>query len=163
MTAQEYSDPFTAPLEGCVRCEAVACPLRRHNRRDEQWAQCWHDHDREDAHALGHHRWCLPGDSVPLPDSDPFGENEEYDRPDACRWAARWRAAALAHAASLPEDRPLGVVLLDPARGAVPLSSHESYRTACPARTRAGRRPGDAMMSAAKARALVVCRLGHLH
>lgn len=155
----DYSDPLTDPLTACVRCAGAACPLRRHDRRDEMWRQCWHEYDRDDAHALGRHHWCLPGDAVPLPDADPHGEQDYDDKPDACRWAARWRGAVLALAPNLPEDRPLGVVALGP----VPLSSHASYRTAGPARTRAGRRPGDATMGAAKARCVVVCKLGHLH
>lgn len=160
----EYSDPLTEPQAGCVRCPAVACPLRRHNRSEPMWRECWHDQDREDGHALGRHHWCLPGDALPLPDEDPYGEQEDYgDSPDACRWAARWRAGALALAPTLPEDRPLGVVALDPALGAVPMSSHASYRTAGPARTRAGRRPGDDGMGEAKGRAVVVCRLSHIH
>ncbi|SDO87245.1 hypothetical protein SAMN04489867_0812 [Pedococcus dokdonensis] len=85
------------------------------------------------------------------------------DHPDACRWAARWRAPVLALAATIPDDRPLGVVLLGPAHGLVRLSSHAQYRTAGPARSRAGRMPGDDSMSEAKARAAVVCRLGHIH
>ena len=162
--APEHSDPLTAPLAGCVRCAGVACSLRRHNRREALWRECWHDHDREDAHALGNHRWCLPGDATRLPDGDPHGEDADYsDGPDACRWAARWREAVLALAPTLTEGRPLGVVALDPVRGVVPMSTHESYRTAGPARTRAGKRPDDETMGAAKARALVLCRRGHLH
>lgn len=160
----DFSDPLTDPLPGCVRCPAVACPARRHERSDDQWRQCWHDHDRDDAHAMGRHHWCLPGDALPLTDDDPHGlAQDHHDGPDACRWAARWRAAALALAPTLPHERPLGVVALDPERGPTPLSSHASYRTAGPARTRAGRRPGDDTMGAAKARCVVVCRLGHLH
>lgn len=158
-----HSDPLTDPLPGCVRCESVACPVRRHNRHDDTWAQCWHDFDRANEHALGDHRWCLPGDATGLPDADPYGDQLAYgDTADACRWAARWRAAALALVGTLPTGRPLGVVLLDPVTGPRPVSSHESYRTAGPARTRAGRRPGD-MMADAKRRAVVVCPLGHVH
>jgi hypothetical protein len=127
------------------------------------WSQCWHDHDRADAHALGRHHWCLPGDALPLPDDDPHGLLVDYgDDHDACRWAARWRATALALAETLPDDRPLGVVALEPG-GPRPLSSHASYRTAGPARTRAGRRPGDDGYAESKARAVIVCALGHLH
>jgi hypothetical protein len=160
----DHCDPHTAPLAGCVRCESVACPVRRHNRSPAGlWAECWHPVDRENAHALGEHRWCLPGDAEPLDDADPYGENADYgDDPDRCRWAARWRAAVLALVSTLPEGRPLGVVLLDPVTGPRGLSSHESYRTAGPARTRAGRRPGE-LIGYAKGRAVVICTLGHVH
>jgi hypothetical protein len=160
----ECSDPFSDPQDGCQRCLRVACPIRRHDRRDPMWGECWHAQDRAIGHAIGDHRDCLAGDAVPLPDSDPHGLNEpREDSADACQWAARWRAAALELAATLPEGRGLGVVLLDPARGAVPQSSHASYRTAGPARTRAGRRPGDSGYAASKSRAVVVCTVGHLH
>lgn len=137
---------------------AEARPLRR------SVAAVLADHDRDDAHAMGRHHWCLPGDAVPLPDDDPHGLAEvHHDVPDACQWAARWRAPARALSATLPEDRPLGVVALDTVRGATALSSHASYRTAGPARTRVGRIVTDQGMGEAKGRCVVVCRLGHLH
>jgi hypothetical protein len=135
--------------------------VRRHDHRDPLWRECWHDHDRADAHTLGRHHWCLPGDALPLPLDDPHGEHGDTGTgPDACRWAALWRAPVLALAGTLPPALPLGVVALDPARGPVPVSAHESYRTAGP--TRVGRRPGDETMAEAKSRAVVVCSLGHI-
>lgn len=69
----------------------MSCPVRRHNRRDDLWRQCWHDLDRGFAHARSDHRWCLPGDALPLPDADPYGlDTDQGDDPDRCRWAARW-------------------------------------------------------------------------
>jgi hypothetical protein len=148
------------PRPGCPRCAARACVLRRHPDAGD----CWHDHDRHLEHDLGDHRGCLPGDAAPLPEDDAHGEHGDYgDDADRCRWAARWRAAALALACRATAARPLLVVLLDAGTGARPLGAFARYQQAGPARTRAGRRPGDYGLGAAKQRACVVCAVGHLH
>ncbi|WP_158441272.1 hypothetical protein [Kribbella steppae] len=136
--------------------------MRRHPRRADG---CWHGFDRDNAHALGDHRDCLPGDALALAEDDPHGEeyDTDSDGPDACRWAARWRTAAAALGDSTTADQPLAVVALDPATGPHLVALHANYGTAGPHRTRIGRRSGDALMSEAKARALVVCTWGHLH
>lgn len=146
----------------CPRCAALLCPLRRHPRLSDG---CWHTFDRDNAHALGDHRDCLPGDALALGDDDPHGEEYDIgsDGSDACRWAARWRVGSAALAGAATADRPLVVVALDPITGPHPVALHASYRTAGPHRTRIGRRPTDALMGEAKARALVVCAFGHLH
>lgn len=146
----------------CPRCAALLCPLRRHPGRSDG---CWHTFDRDNAHALGDHRDCLPGVALALGNDDPHGEEYDTgaDSPDACRWAARWRADAVVLAAGTTPDQPLAVVALDSATGPRIMAMHTSYRTAGPHRTRTGRRPGDEIMAEAKSRAVVVCSLGHLH
>lgn len=164
LSGPDSSDPLRAPLAGCMRCCAVACPIRRHDRYYDLWRQCWHDHDRDDAHALGRHHWCLPGDARPLPDDDPHALcADHHDTANACHWAGRWRAAALALAATLPGARPLGVVLLDPVRGPGPGPRIPGTRGPGPGPDPRRPRSSDETMAGAKARAVVVCRLAHIH
>ena len=107
----------------CPRCEAFSCHWR--NPRASRYP-CDH-HEQIAAHCVlvSDHRWCAAD--------------------DGCDWADRWREPLLTYADEHAADdlaRPLLVVTIRTGR-ILPASRHSSYRTAGPARTRAGRLPND--------------------
>lgn len=122
----------------CARCEAFRCSWR--NPRASRYP-CAHAGEIAVCHEIRDHRWCLPD--------------------TGCGWADRWRALLRAYAVEQADlARPLLVVTVRTGR-ILPVSRHESYRTAGPARTRAGRGAGE---GSPKGYALVLCPDGiHLH
>jgi hypothetical protein len=83
--------------------------------------------------------------------------------PEDCEVAAEERDEIVAIGlAALTPERPLAVVMLAAEQPAKVVGTYPSYRVAGPARTRAGRQPGDPP-GFAKAYAAVVCASGHWH
>jgi hypothetical protein len=127
--------------QACPRCAASGCPAR------PQRVTCA---DREACEVLtlaeclsDIHRYCQASD---------------------CEVAAQERAQVISTGvAATSETQPLAVVMLaTDQQDARAIGTYSTYRVAGPARTRAGRRPGEPV-GYAKAWAAVVCVSGHWH